>query len=463
MLQTDYFLLVALGYAQLTIAVGAFEARRIRASGPDLVSVFIALFVIECCLPGVAIYASLPFVDARSPTDVGAFDRIYTAVDLPAALLVLALTAWFAFFFYAFTALGRRMMSRVLGSAPVGSRLVLRGSSAGLLIALALGLALSLVSFYVLGASWLERYTNLILFRAGSPEIQRTVLTAFGFGLTQTWTWLCLPAIFVMYERRGRRLPWVLCLFLLGAFMLLGVSRRALLIPIVLTYLTLLLFDGRWRLKWVVAAAVPALLLVAFGKEMLGVLAFHGSLSDVFGRYQALSAGVLRAASEIGLTDVESLGTINLMHLPTRFGIDHLLSLFRSLPGDRYWLAWPLPGRIVRLSTAAFAAADSEDIPPGLFGQMWMDFGVFGPVVWAFALALPLSVAQHVFAATIRTRQAASVFALVAFVIALPLNTGSYDFTFSADIYALIFCLLLTFRFVRVRLPTANEAAGRPP
>ena len=60
---SEYYFLVSLGYLLLTIAVGAYEAQRIRVTGPDSISVFIVLFAVQCCLPGIVIYACLPLVD----------------------------------------------------------------------------------------------------------------------------------------------------------------------------------------------------------------------------------------------------------------------------------------------------------------------------------------------------------------------------------------------------------------
>ena len=106
-----------------------------------------------------------------------------------------------------------------------------------------------------------------------------------------------------------------------------------------------------------VAAAVPLLLWIAYGKELIGIVAFGGTLNDVVERYETLPASCLRAASEIGLTVVESVGSINLLALPPRFGVDHLLSVLRQDPnGSHSWLG-KLPTRIVRLSTEAFRHA----------------------------------------------------------------------------------------------------------
>jgi hypothetical protein len=456
---TGYYFLVSVGYVLLTSAVCLFEARRIRASGPDAVSMFIALFVAQCCLPGIVIYACLPLVDPDSPTEVGAMDRIYEAADVPAALLVLVLTAWFIFFFYAFAALNARLLARFDTHASRGLRLVVSGSPPRLLIVLTFGLALTLASFYTMGSSLSERYINLILFRAGVQQGEESVLNALGFALTQTWAWLSIPALFVIYERHGRRLLWWMSLLFLVVFVILGVSRRALFIPIVLVYLTLVLFNHRWRLKWLLAGVIPVLIWIAFGKELIGILAFHRTFGDVVGRYETLPASFLRAASDIGITVVESLGSINLLDLPPRFGVDHLLSVLRKIPTGHRWLG-DLPARIVRLSTEAFATPNDEDIPPGLFGQMWMDFRIFGPVVWGLILSVQMSIVQYVFARTIRTRQAAALLVLATFVVALPLNTGTYDFSFGFDIYVLVICIFLTFRWIFVQVPTADSPAA---
>ena len=453
--------MVSLGYVLLTLAVTAFEAKRIRGRGPDVISVFIVLFLLQCCLPGIVIYACLPLVDQSSPTEFPPIDRIYAAADVSTAALVLGLTASFIFFFHAFAALNARLLGRFGSRAARALRLVVTGSPLRLPIVLTFGLALSLASFYSLGSSLSERYINLILFRAGSEEGEEKLLNAFGLALTQTWAWLSIPALFVIYERRGRRLLWWLCLAALVVFMVLGVSRKALFTPIVLMYLTLVLFDHRWRVKWLLAGAIPLLVWIAFGKELIGVIAFHRTFSEVTGRYDTVAASLLRAASEIGFTIVESLGTISLLdYLSPRFGVDHLLSVLRVIPTAHHWLG-DLPPRIVRLSTEAFETSYDTDIAPGLFGQMWLDFRIFGPVVWGLMLSVQMSFVQHLFARTIRTRQAAALFALVTFVVAMPLTVGTYDFTFSYDIYALALGILLTFKLRGVRLPAISSPTAR--
>lgn len=459
---------MAAGYALMTVAVCGYEAHRIRASGPDVITVFISLFVLQCCLPGLVIFAWLPFADPLHPTDNLDLDRILTALDFPAALLVFGLTGWFVSCFYGLTALMGVLLRRIATLLPPGSHFVVQVAGTRLLGVLALGAALTFVSFWLLGDTLIERYRNLILIRELSEDVQQTSLNAYAFALMQSWGWLSVPALFVVFETRGRGALWYLCLSCAIAFALLSASRRAIFIPIILAYLTLVLFDGRWRLKWLVAASVPVLVWVGFGKEILSTIASGGALEAVGDRYANIAGAVIRTASEVGWTLTESWGSINLLDLDPRFGVDHLLSFLRVIPFR--WFGWDpgLPTRIVRLSTSAFATPEASDIPPGLFGQMWLDFGVFGPIFWGLIMALQVSIVQRVFSLTIVTRQAAAVFAVVTFIIALVLNTGSFDFTFSLDVLVLLLVIFLTVRLVRVRLthvnsgPTTQDSRGTP-
>lgn len=451
---------MAVGYALLTVGVCVYEAHRIRASGPDVVTVFISIFVLQCCLPGIVIFAWLPFADPLHPTDNPIFDRILSGLDLPAALLVLGLTGWFVLFFYGFTALMDVVLRRVGMQWPRGSHFVVHAAATRMLGVLALGTVLTFISFWLLGDTLVERYRNLILIRELSEDVELTSLNAHAFALTQSWGWLSVPALFVIFEARGRSVLWYLCLGCAIAFALLSASRRAIFIPILLVYQTLVLFDGRWRPKWILAASIPVLVWVGFGKEILSTIASGGAFEAVGEQYSTVANAVIRTASEEGITLVESWGSINLLDLDTRFGVDHLLSFLRVIPFR--WFGWDpgLPTRIVRLSTASFWTPEASDIPPGLFGQMWLDFGVFGPIFWALIFAFQVSIVQRLFSRTIVTRQAAAAFALVTFIIALALNTGSFDFTFSLDIIVLLLAMLLTFRVVRVRLTNVDSGAA---
>lgn len=414
------------------------------------------LFVLQCCLPGIVIFGCLSITGLDQPTGNPAFDRIFSTMDGSSALLLLGLTASFVCLVYFFMAVGSRFAQHLRTGGQVNQWIVLRASLVRLLIILACGLILTLISFWRIGDNLVDRYAALIAFRADSDQVRGGTLIQLAYLLTQTWLWISVIALFVFFERRGRTIGWYLCLTSAVIFAVLAVQRRAIFIPVLLAYLALVLFDGRWRLKFVLAISVPILLVVAFGKEVLAALAFGGSIQDVSGRYQSVAAAALRTASEVGITVVESLGTINLLHLPPRFGVDHLLSVMRGVPLGPivHWTGQDsgMPTRIVRISTEAFATANDEDIPPGLFGQMWLDFRIVGPVIWALGFAVQLSLAQWVFSSAVRTRVTTAAIVLFTFVIALPLNTGSYDFSCGYDIVVLAFCLIFAFKACRITL-----------
>ena len=357
-------------------------------------------------------------------------------------------------------------MRRLLPAESGRASLVLRGSEKRLLIVIAFALALTVITFWRGGDTLFERYANLLGERGGSEEVEYSTVNNLAFLLLQGWLWISVVALFVLFERRGRNLAWYLCFFCMLIFALLATSRRAIFIPILLAYLTMVLFDGRWRMKFILLSLIPILVWVAFGKEVFGAVAAGGASDSVYDRYQTFTAGALRTASDVGITVVESLGSISLLDLPPRFGVDHLLSIVQG-PPIQWFLHWTgqdraLPIRMVRLSTEALAGPFAQDIPPGLFGQMWLDFRIFGPIVWAFALAVQLSIVQRVFALIVRTRQAVAALTLITFIIALPLNSGSYDFTFSDDTLVAVLCLFLTFKVVRIRLRLSVERQGLP-
>jgi hypothetical protein len=458
----QHSLLVAAGYAGVSAAIAVLEARRIRRSGADIITVFILIYVLQCCAPGIFIYACLPFVDAMHPTGIPAFDRIYTTADLQAALLVLALTACFAMCFYVATAFAGTWLRRVSLGVPERSRLVLSGSLGRLVALLGIGFTLSVASFYLGGGTIAERYANLILLRGYSDQVTPTLLNGVVATSIEGWVWLSVAALFVAVEARRRRLALPLCIVYVATFIVFAVSRRDLFVPLLLAYLSLLLFDSHWRPRLLLAIAIPVFLWIAYGKEIFGAIATGAPVSAVTERYDTLPSLLLRSSTDMGITIVESLGSISLLDLPPRLGVDHLMAILPRIYVKSLHLGLELPPRIVRLSTEAFASAGDQDIPPGLFGQMWLDFRVLGPIAWALVLGVQVSLIQRIFQLTVRTRQAAAVFVVITFAVALPLNTGSYDFTFSLNVLVVILGMLLTFRVVCIATdrPASRHRAG---
>ena len=442
-------LIVAFAYALFVFAAWAFERYRVRAYGSDALSVFVTLFLLQCAIPGVIIFGLLPFADQASPTTNPVLDRILLSIDLTTAFAVLALTIWFLVFFYVGAAIGRLALPDPAREA----RLRIQVDSARLAAIVFAGFALTLYSFSLLGDTWVARYTNLILYRAGFEAIERNALNANAFALTQTWSWLSIVALVAIRESRGRGWLWTVMLVTAVALAILGVSRRSLFLPLLLAYLAYVVYRQQWYWKRVALAAVPLLLIVAFGKDTLAAFAWSGNVEGVAYTYQSAASAVLRAVSEVGLTIVESAGTLTFLDLAPRFGVDHVLAIAQRFPEGMLGLSLQFPERIVRISTEAFAGANDQDIPPGLAGQMWLDFRIFGPVVWGVLFGLQLSLIQYLFERTDRTLQASAVMGVLVFIAALPVTTGSFDFTFSLDIIVLMLALVLSVRVGTLGLP----------
>lgn len=455
---TRAYWIVSLAYLAFAAGVYLIEARRTRGTGIDAISLFLVILMLQCCLSPALLYGLLPFADPIEPTGVYAFDRILRTADIPTALLILCLTIAFTMFFYVGCILGRTVLRRLWPVCPdrIGALTVSEGRIA---IVLGAGLMLTLYSFWLLGDTMASRYIELVLFRAEDPSIERNALNANAFALTQSWSWLSIIGVFCIAESRKWRA--LLLVFIAAAlvFALLGASRRALFLPILMVYLTIALYSNKWHSRWIAVAAVPLIVWVAFGKNMLAALAYDVSAEQVAETYQSWVGAFVRAASDIGISVVESLGSLHFLDLPPRLGLDHLMAMVDLLPEKSMGIDFDFPERIVRISTEAFDGAAELDVPPGLLGQMWLDFRLAGPLVWGMVFGLQISLIQFFFERTRCTRQSAAIFVLLVFVVALPVNTGSFDFTFSVDIVAIGLGLVSCIGFGSYRLAPAQSIA----
>ena len=75
--------------------------------------------------------------------------------------------------------------------------------------------------------------------------------------------------------------------------------------------------------------------------------------------------------------------------------------------------------------------------------------GSLGSLVWGLAFGLQIGILHYAWQRMKPSRQSAAVFFVLIFIVALPLNTGSYDFTFSVDIILAVVVLMLTARLKR--------------
>jgi hypothetical protein len=166
---------------------------------------------------------------------------------------------------------------------------------------LGIGLALTMYSFMLLDDTMVGRYINLILLRSNDPQVERTALNANAFSLTQTWSWLSIVAIFCVVESRWRRLLLPPLLIVAVLFAVMGVSRRALFLPLLMAFLIVVLYRNRWNLRWIALAALPLVVWVAFGKNLISSLAYDVPIESVAGTYQSWQSAVtgIRAAISI--------------------------------------------------------------------------------------------------------------------------------------------------------------------
>ncbi|MCC6244303.1 MAG: hypothetical protein IT353_15790 [Gemmatimonadaceae bacterium] len=446
-----WYLLLAAQYAIGVAIILVVEARRTRETGPDPISLFMFVFLLQCGVPAIGLYGALPFADRFALTGNTAFDGILRSTSFATSQLVFLLAAWFVVCFYLgaslATTLGRSAASRA--SAPRRIELRLRPLFALLL----LGLGITLASFVSLGDSWSARYANLILFRAGFAGLERTAFNANAFSLTQAWSWLSVMCLLALASHK-RRWAWWMMLAMAFTFALLGGSRRALFIPLVLWYLATVMHTRQWRVGRMVVAAIPAFLWLAYGKAILAAIAFGGSADSVASEFSSGASALARASAEAGITVVESMGTITSLDLPPRLGVDHALSAIRRLPDGMIGQELDLPERIVRISTTALVGPDALDMPPGLMGQMWLDFRAVGAVLWGLAFGALMGVLSRVAARYERSRTSAAVFALATFLVALPLNSGSLDFNLTVDTILMMLVLAAAVR----RLPAPDTS-----
>ena len=167
-----------------------------------------------------------------------------------------------------------------------------------------------------------------------------------------------------------------------------------------------------------------------------------------------MSDALLSGFTYLGMTLMSSWATFMFLDIPFRYGVDHILSMLSRIPLGSLGFDKDaiLPERIVRISTRTFVDSNAQDIPPGLMGQMWLDFGIFGPVIWGMMFAAALSFMQIRFDGKQKTLQAVAFFMICLYILSLPLNTGSFDFVFSVDVFFLVLFLLIVYKRVKSTL-----------
>ena len=421
----------------------------------DLLSIILFIFFLQIILPGIA----LPLLIFMGGEDLYLgnvfLDRIYHGSNGLAVVLTSLLASMFVFSLY----VGYFVLStrRVKWVEKTGRALIIvRWRLFGVL---ALGVVSMLYLFLSMpGASVGDKYFNLVLFRSQHESFfddTRNFVTSNLFSLTQTFAISATFLFFYLKGNQGRISKiWLAVFVVLMIFMAtFAVSRRIIMIQLLVIYFALVLKTGKWYFRRVVWVAPLALLLLGFGKDLIWQLPQYlsGARSEVNLEYESPVVPILNGFSSLGISINSSWATLMFFDdPPIRFGLDHIISVARRLPlgvfgVDEDQLYGP---RIVRISTETFVDGYALDIPPGLMGQMWLDFRILGPIVWGLVFGVLLRYVQVIFSRFDRTWTSCGIFAVVAFVIALPINSGSFDFSFSVDI---IFLMLFMWFVVRVK------------
>lgn len=421
----------------------------------DLLSIILFIFFLQIILPGIA----LPLLIFMGGEDLYLgnvfLDRIYHGSNGLAVVLTSLLASMFVFSLY----VGYFVLStrRVKWVEKTGRALIIvRWRLFGVL---ALGVVSMLYLFLSMpGASVGDKYFNLVLFRSQHESFfddTRNFVTSNLFSLTQTFAISATFLFFYLKGNQGRISKiWLAVFVVLMIFMAtFAVSRRIIMIQLLVIYFALVLKTGKWYFRRVVWVAPLALLWLGFGKDLIWQLPQYlsGARSEVNLEYESPVVPILNGFSSLGISINSSWATLMFFDdPPIRFGLDHIISVARRLPlgvfgVDEDQLYGP---RIVRISTETFVDGYALDIPPGLMGQMWLDFRILGPIVWGLVFGVLLRYVQVIFSRFDRTWTSCGIFAVVAFVIALPINSGSFDFSFSVDI---IFLMLFMWFVVRVK------------
>ena len=200
--------------------------------------------------------------------------------------------------------------------------------------------------------------------------------------------------------------------------------------------------------KYALPVSILAIYWISIGKEFTGSFAYGGEGINIF---NSLENQILRAFSDLGITIIESFATLQNFGFEPRFGIDHILSVLRRIPAKGLLgLENFFPERIVRITTSRFISADAADIPPGLLGASWLDFPFIGALVWGFVLGSQAYLVGYFFKNKVLNPVGAMLMVTIMFIVALPIDTGSYDYTLSVDMIFLSFILMTSIKIKKL-------------
>lgn len=423
-----------------------------------LLSIFLFIFSLQVILPGIFLPILIYFSSDNSYTGNIFLDRVYQGSNGAIMILTALMAVIFVLSLYA----GYHISpSRRARPAKQGKRaIVIIGWRLFCVIAIGV-LSMMYLLLAMPGSSLGDKYFNLVLFRAQHESFfddARNFVTANLFSLTQTFA-ISVTFLYFYIKTKKEKLSRVdtILFFGLMAFMAtFAVSRRILMIQLFVIYFALVLKNNNWYFSRIMWLAPVGLFWLGFGKDLLWQIPQYFSADgfEVRLNYENPMFLIINGFSSLGVTLNSSWATlIFLEDLPVRFGVDHLLSALRRLPLGIFGVNEDqiYGPRIVRISTEAFVDGYALDIPPGLMGQMWLDFRIFGPIFWGLLLGILIKIIQNLFDGFDKTWAACGIFSVVVFIVALPLNSGSFDFTFSVDMFFLLFFIWFMTRVEKIK------------
>ena len=441
-------------YLVMTVVLFCLERNRIRIKGPDFLTIFVVIFALQNIIPGVVVPFLLSQYAQPPILEIELFDRIYQHIS-PVYIFLSAMMS--LSFILALYIVYHKLYSRYTQTTGDPRRTRLQVVPSRLWLVMLLGVLSSYFLLKNMGQdSLLKSYGALALFRAGAGAGENpTFANANLFALTQTFSLLSIiPFVYFVNRPRGlgRFLGLVIATAGVIVFSSLCVSRRALPLDILLIYFTLVVVNKKWYLKFAGGAFLLFLPVLIYGKAVIYSISSGGNLDAVLGTVRETSASdaLLSGFTYLGISLVTSWGTFMFLDLPYRFGGDHILSMLRRIPLGSFGIDKDAfyPERIVRISTRALADSNAQDIPPGLLGQMWLDCGIVGPVIWGMIFGMALCFLQIRFDGKQKTHQSAIFFMIGLYILSLPINSGSFDFVFSVDVFFLVFFLLIVYKRV---------------
>lgn len=435
-------ILVAIGYTLSGLLIWLLEFKRTRKQGPDLLTLFMVMVVIQVVLPSIILCTIKTFYGTID-TGVTFTNRVINSVGFfeIATTLVLFLLFMLSLYF------SWCLMDYHLGlSRKYRPKIMISVSSVRWLMVMLMGLG----GFFVL-INEFGGYANLILFRTEWQSPEKTFLTANLFSLSPTFLLLSLMGL-VKFREKKLSIQYIFSLVCAVSFAAMTVSRRAILIIILLLFFVKLLENRKPLVdKWMVVFLFLSVPILLFGKSLLWRLSHQVDISSsIFSSaFDGGIGAVAKLAATIGITNIESWATLLYLHLPMRFGVDFLLSILRRIPEKSLGLDIDFPERMVRIATTAFVGSNAADIPPGFIGQMWLDFGMLGPIFWGIGFAIIIALLQLLYNTVRMERSGVICFVLLMYVVTLPVRSGTFDFVFSVNVF---FLMVFMGFIVRIRV-----------